>query len=178
VVYSYLNGNGQELRIIIVNCKMKIIEKITESATLYILSAIFGFLGLLLGSIYSEIIPIILPPIIQQAPKTAILKLLTVAIILFVLSVALSLALYLRFRSKLFPRFGVLWDKKSEPHCPSCKNHLSNYGIYSEPGNYKGLKQGSYSGFHCIQCKENVYPIHEGKNITLDEARQIINKSS
>jgi hypothetical protein len=157
---------------------MKIIEKITESTIIYLLSGILGLLGLLIGSIYSDIIPIILPSIIQQLPKVMLLKLLTVAIVLFVLSSALSLVLYLRFRSKLFPRFGILWDKKTEPHCPSCKNHLSNYGTYLEPGNYKGIASGKYLGFYCIQCKENIYPVFDGANISLDKAREFIRKQN
>jgi hypothetical protein len=52
----------------------------------------------------------------------------------------------MRRSSKLQPYFGVLWDKRGNPFCPSCKNHLSNYDLY-----------GLYFGFYCTVCKNHVH---------------------
>lgn len=146
---------------------MKITDTIKESATKCILSAIFGLLGILIGSLYSEIIPILLPTIIQELPKSILLKMLTLAILLFFLSFAWSFAIYSKYKTRLTPKCGVLWDKNKEAHCPACEKPLSEYCFVNIPSNphYK---------FKCIQCDRDILLMHDSKPISLLEAQKLL----
>lgn len=148
--------------------KMKIIEKIKEATIIQILSAMLGVLLLLIGSIYLEALPLILPSIVQQLPKTLLLKLLILAIVLFVLSVALSLTIYLKYlklKTKLIPKFGVLWDKNKEAYCPACEISLSEYQEQDNPPIYE---------FTCVKCNAHIRLMHIGKSISLEDAQKIL----
>ncbi len=146
---------------------MKITESIKESTTKYLLSIILGVLGLLIGSIYSDLIPIILPSIIQQLPKTVLLKMLTLAIILFVLSLALSWVTYIHLKTKFISKFGVVWDKNKEPYCPACEKPFAKY-----EANLGGKIQ---AGLYCAKCNKTLPLItDEGKRLTLIEAKKLL----
>ena len=146
---------------------MKIIDTIKESTTKYLLSAIFGFFGLLIGALYSEVFPIIFPIIIQELPKTVLLKLLLVATILLVLSWFLSFALYLEHKRKLTPKCGVLWDKKKEAYCPACETVLSEYWEQQS-------SDDPVCEFKCMKCDCHIRLMHLGKNISLSDAQKLL----
>lgn len=144
---------------------MKITENIIESTIKYLPSAIFGFFGLLIGSLYSEALPIILPAVIQQMPKTLLLKLLMVATILFVLSFLVSCAMYFKLKKKLIPKFGVLWDKNKEAYCPACEIVLSEYHEQDDPPIYE---------LSCVKCNAHIRLMYFGKPISLKNAQELI----
>jgi len=144
---------------------MKIIDNIKEATVIQILSAMLGVLILLIGSIYSEVLPLLFPTIVQQLPKTLLLKLLTLAITLFVLSLALSLAVYLKLKRKLIPKFGVLWDRNKEAYCPACEIVLSEYNEQGDPPIYE---------FRCIKCNSYIRLMHLGKSISMTNAQQLL----
>ena len=146
---------------------MKIIDTIKESSTKLLLSAIFGLLGILIGSLYSEIIPIVLPIIIQELPRSVLLKMLTVAILLFFLSIAAAFVTYLQYKPRFIPKCGVLWDKKKEAYCPACETVLSEYWEESSPGN-------PVCEFKCMKCNHHVRLMHLGKNISLPDAQKLL----
>lgn len=146
---------------------MKLTEKIKESTTQYILSAVSGVLGLLIGSIYNTVIPVIVPTIVQQLPKIVLLQLLSVAVILLFLLFALSALLYFKYKTKLTPKFGVYWDKNNEAFCPSCEKPLSNYALYD----FKKNGVGVYA-FRCVKCDKYVALSHNGNFINFDDAKK------
>lgn len=141
---------------------MKVIEKIKEATIIQIISALFGVLILLIGSIYSEALPLILPAIIQQLPKTILLKITTLAIALSVLSIALTFVVYFKFKKNLIPKFGVLWDKNKEAYCPACQIILSEYHEQEDPPFYE---------FKCVKCGSYIRLMHFGKSISLVNAQ-------
>jgi hypothetical protein len=143
---------------------MKFTETITSTTITLLLTSLSGLFGILLGSIYSEIVPIILPTLTQQLPITVLLKILSVAIILFFLSVVLTIFVYLNYKPKYKARFGILWDKDKQAYCPSCKTLLSNY----QPFVHSSVKT-SYM-YNCIKC-DRMIPINDkGMPITLEDA--------
>ncbi len=146
---------------------MKIIDTIKESTTKHILSAIFLVLGILIGSLFSETIPTLLPIIVQESSKSALLKMLSLAILLFFLSIAWSFIVYFEYRAKLTPKCGVLWDKNKEAHCPACDNLLSEYYVIqtSSIRHYK---------FKCIQCNKEIFLMYNGDPISLFEAQKLL----
>jgi hypothetical protein len=144
---------------------MKIIDTIKEHSTKLILSAIFGVLGILIGSLSSEIIPILLPIIIQELPKPVLLKMLTAAILLFFLSIAAAFAIYLKYKPRLIPKCGVLWDKKKEAYCPACEIILSEYWEQESPPFYT---------FNCKKCGARIRLMHQGKSISMSDVQKII----
>jgi hypothetical protein len=144
---------------------MKIIDTIKESTITLLLSAIFGLLGILIGSLYSEIIPIVLPIIIQELPKSVLLKMLTTAILLFFLSIAAAFAIYLKYKPRFIPKCGVLWDKKKEAYCPACEIILSEYWEQESPPFY---------GFRCKKCGADIRLMHQGKSISMSDVQKMI----
>jgi hypothetical protein len=145
----------------------KFIDTIIESTTKWLIPAIFGFLGLLIGSIYSDIIPVLLPAIIQQVPTPVLLKLLTVAIILFFLMFLVSLTLYLQSRKRLKPKFGVLWDKNKEAYCTIHEKLLTRHKVE--------LNGRIETALDCAACNKTIPIINdEGKRLTLSEAKKLL----
>lgn len=143
---------------------MNIIDTLKESAIKQLISSIFGVLILLIGSLYLDIIPKIFQYLIPNVSKEAILKIGTLAILLFFLSTALSIILYCKLKNKLKPNFGVHWDKDKEPYCPTCKNLLSKY--------YFNKK----TALKCNACKEITIKLFDdnGKELSLDEAIELL----
>lgn len=146
---------------------MKIIDTLKESITKYFLSAILGVLILLIGAIYQDVLPTVYPELVQKLPKEVFLKITTLAIILFVLSLALSLAVYLHYRKSLIPKCGVLWDKNKEAYCPACQTLLSQGTIFNS------ATQKSYH-YECIKCNKRISLKYNGKYILLDEAQKLL----
>ena len=145
----------------------KFTDTIIESTIKWLIPAIFGFLGLLIGSIYSDLIPILLPTIIQQLPKPVLLKLLTVAIILFFLLFIVASAIYLHFNRKLKPKFGVLWDKNGEPYCSIHEKPLTRHKVK--------LKEDKVeTGLNCAECGNLPLINDEGERLTLPEAKKLL----
>jgi amino acid transporter len=143
-------------------------QNIKEATTIQIVSALFGFLILLFGSIYSDVLPIILPIVIQELPKTVLLKIASLATILFLLSAVLSLVFYLKLKNKLHSRFGVKWDKEKQAYCPTCESLLTRYSAYKNDSG-KIL----YFYFQCLECKSSVYLKDDSANhLTLQDAQK------
>ena len=142
-----------------------IIDNIIESATKYLISAIIGFLGLLIGTLFPTTFQKIFPTIVEKVPKAVLFQLLLVAIILFVLSLFLTLVIYLKYRTKLIPKCGVLWDKNKEAYCPACKTVLSEYSEQETPPIYE---------FRCINCNSDIRLSYYGKPISLNDAQKLI----
>ena len=130
---------------------MKIIENIQTNMIKYIISLILGVLTYLLLSVYADLLPNILP-MLQGLPNTTIAKICIVAIILFVLSLVMTIVVYLQHRPTFKPKFGILWDKNKEPYCPSCKTYLSGYTENPPDGYY----------FWCHSHKDNVFIHNNG----------------
>ena len=112
-------------------------------------SSISSIVGLVIGAIIATLlwlfsdIPSAFFSLLPILPNILLIK-LSIGLFLVVLCEA-GVIYILRKSSKLQSFFGVLWDKKRNPYCPSCKNHLSNYEMY-----------GRYFGFYCLSCKKEV----------------------
>jgi hypothetical protein len=146
---------------------MKFIDTIKEASIKYWLSAIFAVLILLIGSIYQDVIPLIYPEIIQKLSKEVFLKITTLAIILFFLSIFVALFIYLHYRPKLKTKFGILWDKNKEAYCPACRNPLSAYFPYR-------FDSTTVKAFKCIKCDKYIPITHNSKIIDLDDAKKML----
>ena len=118
-----------------------------------------------MGSLYSDIIPKISQYLIPNASKEVLLKITTLATILFALSVALSLVIYLKYRKKLIPKLGVLWDKNKEAYCPACEIVLSEYQEQDDPPIYE---------FTCVKCNAHIRLMNFGKSISLSDAQKFL----
>ena len=143
---------------------MKITELIKEHAIKLILSGIFAILGFLIGSIYSETFKTSSSTVLQAMSKTLILKMLLFVIVVCIILFALVIYFYLKTR--LIPKFGVLWDKKKEPHCTNCEKPF---------GRYKVRLGTNAAGLYCVKCKQSL-PLmtDEGERITLIKAKKLL----
>lgn len=118
-----------------------------------------------MGAIYFEVLPIILPSLIEQLPKTLLLKILSVLSVAILLLILVSIALYLKLRKKLISQFGILWDKNKEPYCPACEIILSEYHEQNAPPIYE---------FRCIKCNAHIRLMNFGKSISLSDAQKFL----
>ena len=143
---------------------MKIMDIIKENSIKLILSGLFAILVFLAGSIYHDLSLTFLQTILESISKQLLLKLFLMAIIGIVLISVLALYFYLKSKTKLIPKCGVLWDKNKEPHCPACEKPLSE-GYFSNP----------YYEFKCIQCGSYIRLMHNAKPISLNEAQKLLN---
>jgi hypothetical protein len=148
--------------------QMKIKDNILSESIKQLVSAISAILILLTYSLYSDLIPIIAQQIIPNVSKQVLLKITTLATVLFFLSVVLSFVFYLKLRNKLVPRFGAKWDKSKQPYCPTCESLLTRYSAYkNDDGQIK------YFYFYCMKCKESVYIKDESANhLTIQDAQK------
>lgn len=89
--------------------------------------------------------------------------------LLYLLMVASYVILYIKYRNKLFPKFGLLWDRRKEPYCPSCRNPLSQYlkCRFSNEGVAEKV-------FWCVKCDKYIYLTHNADVIELDEAKKML----
>lgn len=146
---------------------MKLIDTIKESTTTYLLSAVLGLTGLIIGSLYSEIIPIVSQKVLEEVSKLVLLRLLLLATILCGISWFLSLAIYLKYRRKMIPKAGVLWDKKKEAYCPSCEIPLSEY--WEDPSSSSPTYE-----FTCMKCNSHIRLSHEGKPLPMKDVQKLL----
>lgn len=133
-----------------------------------ILSSLLCVYGTLIVSIYYDLIPIVLPAAIQEFPAKLLMKFLLAAIGLCILLSFLSLFIYLILKTKLTPKFGILWDRKNkEPYCPIHKNPLARHK--TKIGNDLA------TGLDCRQCDKS-YPLIDdfGKTLTLTESKKLL----
>ena len=107
----------------------------------------------------SEIYPVLFPAIEAAATKKLLLSLLVLSAILNLLFLALILLLSKNDSFKL--KYGIYWDKKKNPHCPSCQKPVAAYGNY----------QSSGKGYYCKPCKQ-VFPLADasGKEVSPERA--------
>jgi len=145
---------------------MKIIDSIKEHTIKILLSGLFAILVFLAGSMYHDLSATFLQTILEATPKPLLLKLLIVATIIVVLMSALSLYFYLKNKTKLIPKFGVLWDKNKEAYCPSCKIPLSEYNEQEHgPPIYE---------FICMGCGVDIRLTNFENPISLKNAQKLI----
>ncbi len=145
---------------------MKIKDNILSEAIKQLVSAISGVLILLIYSLYSDLIPIIAQKVIPNVSKQVLLKITTLATVLFILSAVLSFVFYLKLKIKLIPKFGVLWDKNKETYCTACQVPLSRYTEDISPSGKK-----SYF-FRCVKCDKVLYLVDDGIPIRIQDARK------
>ncbi len=140
-------------------------------ATKKSIASIIGLIaGILISAIlwlFSDIPPAILK-LLEFLPNTGLKKLL---LGLLVVCLSEGVWIYSR-RTKLKPGFGVLWDRKLNPYCPSCKNLLTNYTNWSHtsPQHYAW-------GFWCVKCQQKVFlNTDDGASISLEDAKEQLRK--
>ena len=84
-----------------------------------------GIAGYLLSKIYSDLVVLVLPGIMNKVPLILSLRLLLLSLLL---NVALFFTLYIkRNRYHEFEptiNYGIYWDHMYHPLCPSCKSPL------------------------------------------------------
>jgi RNase P subunit RPR2 len=93
--------------------------------------------------------------------------------LLYISMLTSYIILYRTSRQKLIPKAGIYWDKSKEAYCPACQALLSEYGSYQKRS--PSGKIISNFGFTCIKCNKSILLMHEGKNIQLEAARQLLN---
>lgn len=142
---------------------MKIIEYIEKYAPIGISIPLTLHITTLAGIWFLPHLEELLPP--NLCPLCAKVPILTISIMLlssYLIMLVSYIFLYFKFKNKLTPKFGVLWDKNKEAYCPSCEILLSDSHL-----------DGDYYHYTCVKCGKTIYLTHLGRYIPLSEAIKI-----
>lgn len=133
--------------------------KAIEVSIGYIAAAILGAIGAALLWLFSDI-PSVILKLFGILPNTVLTKL---SLGLFVVCLLEGVWIYIlrkRSQTKLKPCFGILWNKDTDPFCPSCKTLLTNYSN-------RGSSNDPSWGFKCIKC-DTVISLKTDNNQKID----------
>lgn len=109
----------------------------------------------LMLQILKELLPLVLPSILQNSPPKLILLLL----VLSMLGNLILLTLILLNRDKkLKSKFGIFWDNKANPYCPICKTPL-------QTGERSFIDLGS-ANLTCPKCNKTFLMRDDSSKIT------------
>lgn len=119
---------------------------------------------ILSGILYIGRLEKLLSPDLQKVyDKIPILTIATTVLLLYLLMIASYIVLFIKYKTKLFPKFGVLWDKNKEPYCPSCRNPISRF-IFDKKTNLQ-----------CIKCNHSLWLVSDnGTDISLEGAINLL----
>jgi hypothetical protein len=129
---------------------MKLIEKIKESLLSHIAEMFAVAVIAFLIWIGKQITPIILPAIKENISKPILFSLFISSFFINFILVISIWVLNKKNKGELKLLYGIYWDKKSNPYCPSCKKPGISYDNYS----INGL------GYLCIPCNK-VFPLKD-----------------
>jgi hypothetical protein len=161
---------------------MSWVTKLKEKAQDHLISGVFGLITLLFLIIWAAVPSEIWDKVPSAVPRKVLFALLGLALIAICLEAAYIFSLRKERKSlkenletKLFFKFGALWDKDKTPYCPSCKNPLPQ----SLKGPYIAVV-GSWSSvtpakpvLECVQCNKTVTLIDdEGNTLLLKDAKE------
>jgi len=137
---------------------MTILSKVKDGFLEHVGAACAAAVVTLLGWILYQIAPVLVPAIESGVSLRIILAILLLSVLL---NVVLAFICWHTSRpTKLTLRFGILWDKEKNPHCPVCRNAGVRFGVYQSKPSY-----------FCNPCSK-VYNIADasGNSLTPDEA--------
>jgi len=138
-------------------------EKIQENIVQAFIGAISGLVIVIAGYFGPFVIPIFV-----SIPNNILLASLALSVL-----INIGLLFYLSHLSQtqmenFIKRFGVLWDKDHQPHCPACKNLLSGYE--ETLGGTLKTKRGRFT---CINCNRPVeMSTDHGSFISFSQAKE------
>jgi hypothetical protein len=139
---------------------MSFFDKVKESLVNRVAELLIAsFTALLLWAAY-QVSPEIIPAIESVSSKKVLLALLVAS---FTLNIILLLVVWSTSKKDSFRlKYGIYWDIKKNPHCPSCKAPLAAYGAYQIGG----------VGYRCIPCKK-VFPLTDASGKEIEPAQAL-----
>lgn len=116
-------------------------------------------------TLISEVGGVLLDKVLPEISRAILFKLWIALVILYIPTIVLILYLYSELKNKLYPKFGVLWDKKGNAYCNKCDSLLVDYisGTNNEVVN---------PHFHCHKCGQKNYISDDATILTYDQAKQ------
>jgi len=141
-------------------------ELLRDTIVKYSAISVLGLLGFLGAKVLDSFGPPIVSKVLPEIPNTTLLS-----ISLLLLVICLIEAGYIAFvksQNKFSSKFGIYWDKKATPHCPSCKSLLTQYGLY-------GHGVDRRLALFCLKCQKKISIANDDGNIlTLKDAKDQI----
>lgn len=120
---------------------MSALEKVKDGFFKHLGTAAALVVTGLIGWLSLQVAPILAPVVEKALPVRVVLGVLGLSVFL---NVGLAVALWRsgKERPTFRLKYGILWDKDKNPHCPVCKNAGLDYNEW----NYGQL------GYHCNKC--------------------------
>ena len=138
--------------------------KVTSNIIVSLVTFLVTIAIVILISIYDPLKNILA----QYLSISVLIVLLLILIILLGLSITYISFLRKQLKPSLIIVFGIYWDKKCNPYCPSCKTLLTNYAFYSSGNRH-------LPGMKCISCDKVIHFSDEFDLFhKLGEARKIV----
>jgi len=141
------------------------LAKLKEHAAAMLLSALAALFVSILSEISREVGPLVLDTLSRSVSPTALLRLLSMCLLTMMIEMSFVIYLILKLKTKLKPRFGMLWDREKNPHCPACQSLLADLG---------NCAIGSIR-FKCLKCNQGIMLVNDkGSIIELDKAKSLL----
>jgi hypothetical protein len=106
------------------------LEKLKELLLKHTTELLGGLLTLLFGTIFWQIIPLLLSPLWTRLSPPTLQRILGLSLLSIVALLAYILTLRYKLKTKLKIKFNLFWDKHANPFCPACQALLTNYGLH------------------------------------------------
>jgi hypothetical protein len=168
---------------------MNWLTKLKEKAQEHTILGVFALISLLSLVIWKAVPSEVWDKISAIVPKRVLWALLGLTLIAVCLEAAYIFGLRKErknlkgsLESKLFLKFGALWDGLNNPYCPSCKNPLPQklkgpfvFAVGSTSGKSSVKVSPAVPVLECVQCNKEITLIDDdGKQIALKDAKEQI----
>jgi hypothetical protein len=127
-----------------------VLEKLKELFLKHTSELLGGLLTLLVGTLFWQIIPLLLSPLWTRLSPQTLQRILGLSLLSVAALLAYTLILNRRLRTKLHIKFGIYWDKHANPFCPACQTPLWGYASYQKTHGH-ALRCSKCSGFITIR---------------------------
>ena len=84
-------------------------------------------LTLLFGTIFWQIIPLLLSPLWTRLSPPTLQRILGLSLLSVMALLAYTLTLHRKLKTKLRIQFGLYWDRHGNPFCPACRSLVTGY---------------------------------------------------
>jgi len=154
----------------IVSPIMSWLSEIKDKAREHVITSILGLSALLLGVIWAAVPAKIWGRVSAATPKPVLWATCSLLGLGLIVESACLVRLHREAKAKLKPRFGVLWSRDLEPHCPACSKPFGRYAEWVELGSPEW-------GFWCAEHKE-IFSMSDdnGHILELRDAKELLRK--
>lgn len=141
------------------------LEKLKDLFLKHMTELLGVLLTLLVGTIFWQVIPLLLSPLWTRLSTPALQRILGLSLLSVLALLAYVVFLHRKLKGKLRIRFGLYWDRNANPLCPACQSPLTGYTITDVGAAFLA----------CVKCNQRIALRRDnGESLTLPDARELL----